>query len=202
MPLATGVVLAGGRATRFGSDKLAARLDGRTLLEHAMRGLGAVCAELVVTVAPHRLPPALPPSPGVATRLVVDVAPDLGPLGGLVAGLAAARHPLVLVAGGDMPTLEPLLLAALLERLASTGAGAVGLEEGGALRPLPCAIRREVADSVARRLLAPVGGARASLRVLLRDLDVLALPEPEWRAWDPEARSLRDVDTPDDLAKD
>jgi molybdopterin-guanine dinucleotide biosynthesis protein A len=35
-PVVSGLVLAGGRSSRFGSDKLNAAIDGRTLLERAV----------------------------------------------------------------------------------------------------------------------------------------------------------------------
>jgi molybdopterin-guanine dinucleotide biosynthesis protein A len=43
MPLLrNGIVLAGGRSTRFGSDKLAASLDGVPLVRRAVDALAAV----------------------------------------------------------------------------------------------------------------------------------------------------------------
>ena len=46
MPEVSGVILAGGRSSRFGSDKLAARLGDRTLLDHAIAGVAAVASEI------------------------------------------------------------------------------------------------------------------------------------------------------------
>ena len=102
-----GAVLAGGRSSRFGSDKALARLGEATLLEHALASLAPHCAALVVcgrTVAP------------VAT--VADrPAADLGPLGGLCGALThAVAHGFdaVLTTACDTPALPPPLLAALL----------------------------------------------------------------------------------------
>ncbi|MFN8623891.1 MAG: NTP transferase domain-containing protein, partial [Chloroflexota bacterium] len=41
-PEVSAIVLAGGRASRFGADKLAASLDGVPLLHHAVRAVSAV----------------------------------------------------------------------------------------------------------------------------------------------------------------
>ena len=107
-----GAVLAGGRSSRFGSDKALARLGDATLLDHALAALAPHCAALIVCGRDRA------PVPTVA-----DVpAPDLGPLGGLAGALAhGAAHGFdaVLTNACDTPFLPAALLAALL---ASDGA--------------------------------------------------------------------------------
>lgn len=88
-----GAVLAGGRSSRFGSDKAMALMrDGRTLLDHAMAGLALHVAHIVICGRTDGLPDR--------------PAPDMGPLGGLNAALHhAAAHGFtgVLTTGCDMP---------------------------------------------------------------------------------------------------
>jgi len=76
-----GVVLAGGRSSRFGSDKAEARLFGRTLLEHALEALRPQCEAVAVVGRETALAPSLADWPG----------PDEGPLGGLAGALRYAR---------------------------------------------------------------------------------------------------------------
>ncbi len=148
-PRATGIVLAGGSSTRFGNDKLAAEVDGRPLLHHAIEAVASVVDEVVVVIAAGGARPRLPADLPVPVRVVRDMAAGLGPLAGLAAGLADARAPLALVVGGDQPSLRPTLLAELLLWLgAEAGSVAeepsldvVALEEDGRLRPLPSAVR-------------------------------------------------------------
>jgi molybdopterin-guanine dinucleotide biosynthesis protein A len=96
----TGVVLAGGRSSRFGRDKLAERIDGRTLLDSAIDGVTPASIEILVVAAPDAAPD-LP----AGVRLVHDPVAFDGPLAGVAAGLRAAHDSIVLVVGGDMPTL-------------------------------------------------------------------------------------------------
>lgn len=102
-----GAVLAGGNATRFGSDKALAALFGRTLLDHALASLAPHCATLVVC---GRLKAPVPTLADVPSA-------GLGPLGGLAAALAHAEahgHAAVLTTACDTPAIPPALLAALL----------------------------------------------------------------------------------------
>ncbi|MET0371611.1 MAG: molybdenum cofactor guanylyltransferase [Sphingobium sp.] len=102
-----GAVLAGGRSTRFGSDKAAALLGGSTLLDHAVAGLAphvhmvAICGRIV----PGKLSLADRPRP------------DMGPLGGIAGALRHAAHhgfDGVLTTGCDMPVFPTALARALI----------------------------------------------------------------------------------------
>ena len=74
-----GAVLAGGRSTRFGSDKALALLGGQSLLDHAIAAIRPQ-VDAVVVVGDR--------TDGLAT--VADwPRPDMGPLGGIAGGL---RH--------------------------------------------------------------------------------------------------------------
>lgn len=192
----SGIVLAGGRSSRFGSDKLAARFGDSTLLERAVAAVAAVSTEVVVVLAPgdERHLPAM----GVPVRRAVDPEPFGGPLIGLLAGLEAAREPVVIIAGGDMPTLAPDVLRLLVATLiASEGSfDAAVLVQRGVVRPLPCAVRNGMATQAARRVL---GEGERSLVALIRSLRSRSVEEGEWRPLDPMAETLRDVDLPGDL---
>jgi molybdenum cofactor guanylyltransferase len=197
-PGVSGIVLAGGAARRFGGDKLAATLGGATLLDRAVAAVAEHASEVVVVLAPgdeRRLPAA-----GVPIRRATDPELHGGPLVGLLAGLEIAREPIVLVAGGDMPTLAGDVLAALVRAVgARTGsAEAAALVQRGVLRPLPAVVRNGAATELARRL---IGRGERSLRALLDGLQTHPLEEVEWRALDPMGATLQDVDRPDDLPR-
>jgi molybdopterin-guanine dinucleotide biosynthesis protein A len=195
-PAVSGIVLAGGRASRFGSDKLTAEFDAVPLLDRAVAAIASSCSEVIVVLAPddeRELPAA-----AVPVRRVFDPKRHRGPLVGLLAGLEAAREPVVLVAGGDMPTLSPDVLASLVRALtaAEAWADAAVLVQRGVARPLPAAFRNGAATQAARRVIAD--GER-SLVALLRGLPTRELAEAEWRGLDPDAATLRDIDRPEDL---
>jgi len=195
-PTLVGIVLAGGRSSRFGDDdKLAAELRGRPLLHHAVMAIASVCDEVIVVVAANdAVPPPLPEDAVVTVRSARDRIAGAGPLAGLAAGLEATNAELVLVAGGDQPHLS----LALLDLLAASirDADAVVLADGERPRPLPSVLRRTPALTAA---LARLTGDRRSLRGLVADLDPVVVPERTWRRIDPDGLWRRDIDVPDDL---
>jgi molybdenum cofactor guanylyltransferase len=188
----TGLVLAGGRSTRFGGDKLAAVVDGTPLLHRPVLVLAEVCERVVVVLAPGV---EVPLPPGI--RATHDPTEGEGPLAGIHQGLlAAAPSEAVLVAGGDMPDLQPEVLRVMMTVLEGDGMDAVALSDGERERPLPMALRARPAVEATHALLQR--GSRA-LRDLLRALPLRVIDEPDWASLDPEHLTLRDVDTPSDL---
>lgn len=192
----SGIVLAGGRSSRFGSDKLVARVDGERLLDRSVAALAGLVTEIVVVTEPGatRQPPGAVPVP---LRIVEDPEPFGGPLVGLLAGLEAVREPLVIALGGDMPSVVPEVLALLVARLASDERhDAVVLASLAGQVPLPIAARTGAATDAARQL---VGDGERRLRAILERLVSATVDEREWRPLDPDGATLRDVDEPGDL---
>jgi molybdopterin-guanine dinucleotide biosynthesis protein A len=185
------IVLAGGRSSRFGRDKLAEPVAGRPLLERAIDAVGRVATDVVVVAAPA-ITRALPPG----VTLVHDADAYEGPLAGLASGLAALDPVVgrVIVVGGDMPTLVPAVLGRLLDQLDAHDLAVLADDAGP--RPLPMALRRSTAAPVVDRLLA--GGDRR-LRALITELAVSVIEPSAWRRDDPSGDTLRDVDVPEDL---
>lgn len=192
----SGIVLAGGRSSRFGSDKLVARVDGERLLDRVVAALSGLVTEIVLVSEPGATR-RLPADVTVPLRLVSDPEPFGGPLVGLLAGLEAAKEPLVVALGGDMPSVVPDVLRLLVGRLAVDDTRqAAALEARGRAVPLPLALRTGAGTDAARQL---VGDGERRLRAILDRLATMTLAEGEWRPLDPAAETLRDVDVPADL---
>jgi molybdopterin-guanine dinucleotide biosynthesis protein A len=190
-PQVSVIVLAGGRSRRFGRDKLREAFAGRTLLEHAIAAVAPVADETIVVAAPDE-------QRNVADGIVLvhDTTSFEGPLAGILTGLGRASHPVTLVVGGDMPTMVPAVLGALIDGLQDPTVDAVVLEDGGERRPLPVALRSVPARSASGRLIA--AGERR-LGALMDTLATAVIDEAAWRVLDPDGRTLRDIDTPGDL---
>ncbi|MFG2090016.1 MULTISPECIES: molybdenum cofactor guanylyltransferase [unclassified Spirillospora] len=173
------VVLAGGRARRFGADKPAAPVGGRALIEWA--AAAASGASRLIVVGPPRdvLPGAV---------LVREDPPGAGPVPALRAGLAEVRAPRLALLAADMPFLRPAHLARLLDAMGDR-AGSVLVDGDGREQWLAGCWRA----GTLREALNGYPGA--SLRGLLGPLApvTVALPADARPAW-------YDCDTPEELA--
>jgi molybdopterin-guanine dinucleotide biosynthesis protein A len=188
-------VLAGGRSARFGDgDKLTATYRGMPLLHHAVLRVAEVTGDVVVVLAADVPVPVMPP--GVPVRFARDARPDQGPLAGAAAGLALIDRDLALLVGGDMPELSTQVVLEMLRVAAGAPVDAVALQDGEAFRPLPVVVGVAAGHATAHELLHR--GER-SLRRWLQAMRVAVVDEATWMALDPRRRTLRDVDTPDDL---
>jgi len=110
--LILGAVIAGGRSSRFGSDKAEALLDGKPLIDHAADALRGHVDALALCGRTREGWKSLPDLPR----------PGLGPLGGIAAALAHAQahgFASVLTIGCDMPRVPEELMKALIAILPS-----------------------------------------------------------------------------------
>ena len=129
--------------------------------------------------------------------MIADRVPGRGPLAGIDAALAhvAARDPAatVVCVAGDMPFLQPPLLACL--RDAPPALAVVPLLGAG---PEPLCAR--YAPAFAPHAAAALAGGALALHALLATLPVTYLPEAELRRLDPTLATFTNVNTPQELA--
>lgn len=158
-----GAVLAGGRSTRFGSDKALAELDGHTLLALAVDRLSGWCEHVVVVGRALAPAPTLPDWPR----------PDMGPLGGIAAALHLASdegYDAVLTLGVDCVGVPDDLLDLLSPRPRYLAAlPVVGLwpaHAAGAIEELLTSTRRHSVIAFAEMIGAlPVATAEPPLNI-------------------------------------
>jgi molybdopterin-guanine dinucleotide biosynthesis protein A len=157
----TGLVIAGGRSTRMGSDKARLCVDGEPLWRRQQRVLKAAGARPVIFAlrAGQRR---------FAAGLIVvrDTHSGIGPIAGVHAALRACETEWLAVLAVDLPRVD----AAWFAKLAAwcrPGRGAVGISRDGFFEPFaaiyPRAALLEFEDYV-------VSGGSHSLQPLLREL--------------------------------
>lgn len=99
-----GVILAGGRSTRFGSNKALAILDDKPLIQHVANLMSSLFAEcLLVTNTPEEYT-------FLSLPMTHDRYRDSGPLAGIHAALLQISEPRAFVVACDMPNLSPELI--------------------------------------------------------------------------------------------
>ncbi len=104
----TGVILAGGKSSRYGSNKALAELNGMPLIERVLGVMGSVFEDLILITN----------SPGEYAHLKIPMKEDLikglGPLGGIYTGLESISHEAGFFVACDMPFLNEGLIRHML----------------------------------------------------------------------------------------
>jgi molybdopterin-guanine dinucleotide biosynthesis protein A len=196
--MASALVLAGGKSRRLGTDKRRLRVTSAAgLLEETIDKVAPLADEVLVAIGNDA--EAFVDLAGPGIRFLGDEQPGVGPLGGIAAGLAAARDDLVLVVACDLPRLNVGLLQALLG-MAGKSDLVVPRRQDGTLEMLQAVYRRSCLP-FARAMLAK---GRLRLSGLADELvaagrSVRFVDEDVLRALDPELASFYNLNTPDDL---
>lgn len=187
----TGVILAGGAASRYGGrPKGLERVGGRRVIDRVAESLREAADSLLLIANDPAASAWLPDVP-----IAADVRTNCGSLGGIHAAIVRAGKP-VLVVAWDMPFVP----AALLRALRDAGAGAdAALPESGSRRgvePLCAYYSTTCVPAIERRLDAN------DMRVIsfFEDVRVERLPEQDVRRFGDPAVLFMNVNTPDDLA--
>lgn len=183
-----GVVLAAGRSTRMGENKLLLPVGGESLLRRAVRAALEGGLDPVLVVVGHEAARVAADLGGLACRVVPNPRHALGLNTSLDAGLAAvpADAAAAVVLLGDMPLVSPVMVRALLDRRREGGAVAVAARYGGVSAP------PVVYDRV---LFGELRGGEGDGR----GREVLARRAGEVVYVDFPASALADVDGADDL---
>lgn len=134
-------------------------------------------------------------------RLVADPEPDLGPLAGLVSGLANVSGNLVLVLAGDLPFVTAEFTGEILGILSrDLELDAVVPFVSGRSQPLCAAYRVEVREHAARLLESSLATNESpSMTGLLERLSVRYVGSDALSGGGDLARMTKGVNTPEDL---
>lgn len=122
------IILAGGLSSRMGSCKAELPWEGKTLIEHQvskMRALGI--KDIMISGYPV---------PVEGTRFVPDKYPLKGPLGGIHAGLLAAKNSHCLVTGIDTPLVPLSVFSELISKHIGTSGNITVLSHGDKIEPI------------------------------------------------------------------
>ncbi len=128
-----GVILAGGRSTRFGeADKALEPLAGKPMLCWVGERIAPVTDELIINCrADQRAAIAdAVDSVGLQPTFAIDKTPDLGPVAGIKHGLEAATTPYAFVIACDMPLVDPALVSLLADHVVGHDAAVPRLSDG------------------------------------------------------------------------
>ena len=181
------ILLAGGKSSRLGRDKARLKLcDGRTIIENTIQKLTMVSDEVIVVTNGRRYH-------HLEAKLVSDIYPGAGSLGGLYTGLLAAKSQHALVVACDMPFLNLALLRYMISLPRDYDVLIPKL--GHKLEPLHAIYSQNCLQPIEELLKA----GRFKILDFYDKVLVRYLPEGVIKRYDPDHRSFFNINTPDQL---
>lgn len=194
----SGIILAGGRSTRFGGGEKSLRaVDGKPMICRVREALLPVVDELVISVRDERQRDLVFPFLSEGNNaFAYDRLYDIGPLAGVLESLKAARGEYVVIVACDMPFVNSAAIDFLFAKAQGHDA-AVPLGPGDFLEPLHAVYRRE---PMIRAVEESIRGDERRISAPLRHLkDVVYVPFDEIRAVDPELKTFRNINRAEDM---
>ena len=186
------VIQAGGKSERMGEDKALKLFLGRPLIQRVIERLAFLADEIIVTTnRPDDYA-------FLNLRLVSDLAPGRGSLGGLYTAVASATSPLVAVAACDMPFASARLLETASRLLVQEEADVVIPKTVEGYEPFHAVYRR------ATCVPAIQSAMESDLWKVISwfpSVKVRELTPAEIAVSDPSGRAFWNVNTPEEFAE-
>ena len=188
----TVVIQAGGQSTRMGEDKALKPFLGRPLIQRVIERVAPLADEILVTTNRPEDYAFL------GLRLVPDLVPGRGALGGLYTALASAAGDTVAVVACDMPFASASLLEAAARLMVQEAADVVIAKTSEGYEPFHAVYRR--ATCVAA-IQSAIDADKWKVIAWFPSVKVRELTPEEVMRFDPSDLCFWNVNTPEDFAE-
>jgi molybdopterin-guanine dinucleotide biosynthesis protein A len=185
-------IQAGGQSSRMGEDKALKPFLGRPLIQRVIERLAPIADELLVTTNHPENYSFL------SQRLIPDLKPGRGALGGLYTAIASASNPCVAVVACDMPFASPTLLEAATQLMVQDAADVVIAKGEDGYEPLHAIYRRETCLPV---IEAAINADMWKMIAWFSQVKVRVLTSNELNRYDPSGLAFWNVNTPEEFAE-
>ena len=186
----TVVIQAGGQSSRMGEDKALKFFLGRPLIQRVIDRMKPIADELIVTTnrpAEYEF---------LGLRLVPDLKPGRGALGGLYTAIASATSPLVAVVACDMPFASPMLFEGALRLMVEEEADIVIAKKDENYEPLHALYRRETCLPA---IESAIDADQWKVISWFPQVKVRTLTPDEVKSFDPSGLCFWNLNTPEEF---
>ncbi len=188
----TVVIQAGGQSARMGEDKALKPFLGHPLIQRVIERLTPIADEIIVTTnrpAEYEF---------LNVRLVPDLKPGRGALGGLYTAIASATFPLVAVVACDMPFASPMLFEGALRLIVEEDADVVIAKTDEGYEPLHALYRRETCLPA---IESAISADQWKVISWFPQVKVRVLTADEVKAFDPSGLCFWNLNTPEEFVE-
>jgi molybdopterin-guanine dinucleotide biosynthesis protein A len=184
--MVTLALFSGGKSGRMGQDKALMPFLGQPLIQRIFEQLKGIAEEVILSTN-HPEAYAF-----LNIRMVPDIYPDRGALGGLYSVLRLARHSILAAVACDMPFASPSLFSFEKRLLSTTGVDAVVPSTKDGLEPLHAVYRRDTCLPVVEAALM---AGELKLSGWLSKIDVRQVLPEEIAHFDPDGLAFQNLNT-------
>jgi len=189
----TAIILAGGEGKRVGGrDKYFFSYRGETFIKRLIESLETVVDEIIIVAKNEEKCSHFEGIKNV--HIVSDIIKGRGPIGGLQAGVPAAKGEVIFVSACDMPFLNPDVVDRLFDKINEHEAIIPAWDEDK-IEPLHAIYRR---DALVKYLKAHKS---LSLRAMIRELHSKYISVEDFRDVDPYLRTFTNINKLEELEK-
>jgi len=188
------IILAGGKSSRIGlnKDKGKMKLLGVNLVDKVVSNIlstGLFLEKDILLIGPKKRFPNY-------KRVIEDIYPQKGPLGGIFTGLYNSKTFYNLVIGYDMPFIEPKLIRYMVEYIDNYDA-VIPTHSQGLFEPL-CAIYSKNCLEIMEN---NIKNEKLSVRCIFPFLNIRLITEGEIKKFDPNLQSFFNINFKSDFSR-
>jgi len=176
----------------MGEDKALKMFLGRPLIQRVVERLSPIADELIVTTN------RLEDYSFLNLRLIPDLKPGRGALGGLYTAIASASNPIVAVVACDMPFASATFLDSATRLMVQEGADVVIAKSEEGYEPLHAVYRRETCLAA---IEAAIEADQWKVIAWFPKVNLRVLTQDEIKHIDPDGLVFWNVNTPQEFAK-
>ncbi|WP_432665936.1 molybdenum cofactor guanylyltransferase [Wukongibacter baidiensis] len=190
--LGTAIIMAGGKSSRMGFDKQLIKIEDRYLIDIIIENLSKSFEEIIVVsnvkgIHNYR-----------NVAVVEDKIKDLGPLGGLHAGLGKASSLYSYVIACDMPYINNQYINYMKKFLKQCDkADALITRFGDWIEPFNCFYSKNIVNNIEDHIKSN----QKSIYSLMKKLNVAYIEERAARCFSPDWRMFENLNTKEDLRR-
>jgi molybdopterin-guanine dinucleotide biosynthesis protein A len=185
----TGVILAGGKSSRFGKNKALVEINGTPLIERVVHIMAKIFQNIIISSnTPHEYE-------YLGLPIYKDIIVDLGPIGGIYTGLKVIKDDVGFFVACDMPFLNENLIRYM-----------AGLRGGSDIVIPRVDWMIEALHAIYTKKCLPQIEKQVHLgiyhpRQLLEVMNVKYIDEAKLRSFDPHLDAFINVNRPSELSK-
>lgn len=188
----TVVIQAGGMSSRMGEDKALKIFLGKPLIQRVIERMIPIADEIIVTTN----------RPAEYTflnyRLIPDLKPGRGALGGLYTAIASAAHPLVAVVACDMPFASQMFFEGARRLMVKEEADVIIAKTDEGYEPLHALYRRETCLPA---IESAIDADQWKVIAWFPQVKVRILTPEEIKTLDPSGLCFWNLNTPEEFAE-